>query len=178
MALIVTGNGITDIRGGFGGVYFTRDKSGLHCSSKPRRVHQRTTAQDKQRDCFTKARTYTKDPRWVSYYIYRCLNNLPFIFDAIVTGDPVPNCTGKYELAGTLYEKDYYRRKDGDYYIWWNSIDRWIIGLTLEQVSPGHWFRISPNIVGEYAKSGSFTGTATVTLSLTPPPADYQIPKL
>lgn len=77
MTLVKTGGGVTDIRGGFGGVYFTRDKSGLHCSSKPRRVHQITDAQRKQRNAFIKARTFSRDPRTVSYNIYRALNDLP-----------------------------------------------------------------------------------------------------
>lgn len=76
MALIKTGGGVTDIRGGFGGTYFTRDKSGLHQSAKPRRVTQRTTAQSKQRNAFTKARVFSKTNRTVSYNIYRALNNL------------------------------------------------------------------------------------------------------
>ncbi|GAI71354.1 unnamed protein product [marine sediment metagenome] len=38
MTLCKTGQGITDIRGGTGGVYFTRDRSGLHCAAKPRKI--------------------------------------------------------------------------------------------------------------------------------------------
>ncbi len=76
MALLKTGGGITDIRGGFGGVYFTRDNSGLHCTSKPRRVSQRTSAQNTQRNAFTRARAFSKVNRVVSYNIYRALNNL------------------------------------------------------------------------------------------------------
>ena len=87
MALVRTGQGVTDIRGGMGGVYFTRDNSGLHCSSKPRRVHQRSNAQDKQRKAFIAARTFCKNEiapdqsknwlnRCVSYNIYRSLNGL------------------------------------------------------------------------------------------------------
>lgn len=77
MTLIKTGGGVTDIRGGFGGVYFHRDKSGLHSSSKPRTVHRRSAAQKKQRAAFIKARAYSKDERVVSYNIYRALNDLP-----------------------------------------------------------------------------------------------------
>lgn len=81
------GGGITDFRGSFGGVYFTRDKSGLHSSSKPRRVHQQTDAQRKQRGAFISARMFCKNEsspdqpknwlnRCVSYNIYRFLNDL------------------------------------------------------------------------------------------------------
>ena len=76
MALVRTGDGVTDIRGGFGGVYFSRDKSGLHCCAKPRRVHQETAAQRKQRAAFIQARAFSSDPRCVSYNIYRALNGL------------------------------------------------------------------------------------------------------
>lgn len=77
MALIETGSGITDIRGGFGGVYFHRDKSGLHCCAKPRTVHRRSSLQDTQRRAFARARTFSKDNRTVSYNIYRALFGLP-----------------------------------------------------------------------------------------------------
>lgn len=76
MALIKTGGGIVDIKGGFGGVYFHRDKSGLHSCSKPRKIHRRSAAQDTQRAAFTKSRAYSTDPRTVSYNIYRVLNGL------------------------------------------------------------------------------------------------------
>lgn len=77
MALVRTGGGVTDIRGGFGGVYFHRDKSGLHTSAKPRNIHRRTPAQNAQRAAFSKARTFSTINRTVSYNIYRALNNLP-----------------------------------------------------------------------------------------------------
>lgn len=80
MALVKPGQGITDIRGGLGGVYFTRDKSGLHCTAKPRRVHQITDAQRNQRNAFIGARTYSKDNRVVSYLMYRYMNGLPLAF--------------------------------------------------------------------------------------------------
>lgn len=87
MTLCRTGNGITDIRGGTGGVYFSRDKSGLHMSRKPRAIRRRTPAQDKQRKAFISARNFchnqlnTEKPkdwlnRCVSYNIYRALNDL------------------------------------------------------------------------------------------------------
>ena len=77
MATVRLGGGITDIRGGIGGVYFHRDKSGIHCCAKPRNIHRRTAAQDKQRKAFTQARAFCKDERCVSYNIYRALNSLP-----------------------------------------------------------------------------------------------------
>lgn len=77
MTLIKTGGGVTDIRGGFGGVYFHRDKSGLHSCAKPRTVYRRSAAQKIQRDAFSAARRYSKDNRIVSYLMYLHMNGLP-----------------------------------------------------------------------------------------------------
>ncbi len=77
MALIKPGGGITDIRGKLGGVYFHRDKSGLHSSRRPRKIRRQTAAQLKQKSAFRKARAYSTDNRVVSYNIFRALNNLP-----------------------------------------------------------------------------------------------------
>lgn len=178
MTLIKTGGGVTDIRGSLGGVYFTRDNSGLHQSAKPRRVKQLTAAQSKQRNAFIKARTYTQDPRWVSYYIYRALNNLPFIFDAIVTGEVEPDCTGKYTLAGTFHDKDYYSQNN-EWFIWWHKgLDNWLINLNLGSGILLSWRNFSTNIAGLYQRFGPYTGIAKVTLQLIPPPVDYCISTL
>jgi len=76
MALIKTGQGITDIRGGLGGSTFTRDKSGLHCIPKRRNIRSPSPAQITQRKAFIAARVYSTDNRTVSYNIYRILNGL------------------------------------------------------------------------------------------------------
>lgn len=77
MALIRCGQGVTDIRGGLGGVYFSRDKFGLHILPKPRRVHQRTEHQDRKRNAFAKARSFSQDNRTVSWNILRAYWGLP-----------------------------------------------------------------------------------------------------
>lgn len=178
MSLIKTGGGVTDIRGGFGGVSFTRDKSGLHCSSKPRRVHQITDAQRKQRNAFIKARTYTKDPRWVSYYIYLALNNIPFPFDAIVTGDPDPDCRDTYVLDGTFAGKDFYKRKDEAFFIWYYiEGDSWHISPTPGTMALDRWYRLY-EIEGVYKPYKDYDGNPVVKIELRPPPTDYQIPRL
>lgn len=76
MALVRTGCEIVDIRGGLGGIYFHRDRSGLHSCRKPRNIQRRSAAQDVQRKAFSKARAYSKDLRFVSYNIFRILNRL------------------------------------------------------------------------------------------------------
>lgn len=77
MALAKTGNGVTDISGSIAGNVFARDSSGLHVRSTPRHVNSPTPAQLNQRRAFARARAFSKDPRVVSYNIYRALNNLP-----------------------------------------------------------------------------------------------------
>lgn len=77
MALIRTGQGITDIRGSISGCYFHRDKFGLHSSSHPRVVYKRTDAQARQRSAFSTARSFSQLNRVVSYNIYLALNSLP-----------------------------------------------------------------------------------------------------
>lgn len=178
MTLIKTGGGVTDIRGGYGGTYFTRDKSGLHQSAKPRRVKQLTAGQGKQRNAFIKARTYTQDPRWVSYYIYRALNNLPFIFDAIVTENCTPDVTGKYTLGGTYNNQNYYIRIDSTYYIYFSTFTPiWVISVDLD-ISPKHFVLVSTRIEGTYRPVEFDIGNPIVKLSLTPPPVDYCISTL
>lgn len=77
MALIRTGQGITDIKGGTGGIYFHRDKYGLHVAAKPRNIRRRSSAQDSQRKYFTQARSFSHVNRTVSYNIYRAYLGLP-----------------------------------------------------------------------------------------------------
>lgn len=87
MALCRVGQGITDIRGKVGGVYFHRDRSGLHVARRPRVIRRRSPDQDKQRKAFVKARTFCKienspdrGKKWlnrcVSFNIYRALNDV------------------------------------------------------------------------------------------------------
>lgn len=178
MSLVKCGGGITDIRGTLGGQHFKRDKSGLHCSRMQRRVKSQSSAQAKQRNAFVRARTYTKDPRWVSYYIYRLLSDLDLIFNATVSLTPNPDCTGEYKRGGTYEGKDYWRHVSKSWFVWWSPED-------------AHW-HITPGLgSGElvyFWKSGGPRGVyphrqipdngAFVTLDLAPPPANYEIPRL
>lgn len=76
MALVKTGAGIVDIRGGFGGVYFHRDQAGLHQCSKPRNIKRRSTAQSRVRWAFSKSRAFSTDLRTLSYNMFRCMSGL------------------------------------------------------------------------------------------------------
>ncbi|MBA7611623.1 hypothetical protein ES703_18851 [subsurface metagenome] len=189
MTLVKTGGGVTDIRGPEGGVYFTRDKSGLHCSSKPRRVHQITDAQRKQRNAFIKARAAclatapTVIPknqlnRWVSYYIYLALNNIPFTFDITATGTPVPDCTGIYIKVGEIFGQNYYSRTDGAYFIWCKvPPDLWVLSVLLGIYGEAFWATLT-GFTSYYYPYNEATGSVRISLELQPPPPDYQIPKL
>ncbi len=189
MALIVTGNGITNIQGGFGGVYFHRDKSGLHCAAKPRRVDQGTPKQQKQRAAFLKARAAclaaapTVIPenqlnRWVSYYMYRALNNLPFLFDITASGTPVPNCTGIYILGGQIFGQNWYKRIDNAWVIWCKAPPKvWYISTELGVHVVNYWYTTN-GFFSCYNPYGGATGIVRISSELRPPPADYQIPKL
>lgn len=77
MALVKTDNIISDIRGGLGGIYFSRDRFGLHCCAKPRVIQRRTPGQDAQRKAFSAARSFSQINRTVSYLMYRHLTGLP-----------------------------------------------------------------------------------------------------
>jgi len=76
MALIKQNITITSITGSFGGVTFKRDSGGSHIIVKPRRVHQRSTAQNRQRKAFLIAKNYGGDLRTVSYNIFRAATGL------------------------------------------------------------------------------------------------------
>lgn len=178
MTLVRTGQGVTDIRGGTGGVYFTRDKSGLHCAAKPRKIKKTSPQQRIQRNAFSKARTYSKDNRTVSYLIYLALNNIPFTFDAIVTGNPDPDCTGRYVLEGKFEGKDFYRRTDGVWCIFYKAeYNRWYISTDPIVPEWAIWYGNS-TIQGKYEGGKPVWGTVWVTLQVQPPPPNYNPPKL
>lgn len=187
MSLVKTGQGVTDIRGGFGGVYFTRDKAGLHSSAKPRRVHQRTAAQKKQRDAFIKARSFCRNEsfadkpkdwlnRCVSYNIYRALNGLDIGFFMEITGDLTPDVTGFYSVDGEHLGKPQYVREDIKYRIIWDGFMSWDITMNFPPFF-ALWLREDPCVFGDYVPIGiQGEGIPTFAQWNTDPPPDYQIP--
>lgn len=178
MSLIKTGQGVTDIRGGFSGVYFTRDKSGLHCTAKPRRVRQLSAGQKAQRDAFSAARALSKDNRVVSYLMYRHMNSLPIKPHWQASGTPVPNCKGTYVFGGTYHEKDYYRLGD-KWFVWWDTEDlEWTISPGLGILIPGSWGKVGDPVAGTYTADPGYSGTVIFSYVTYPVPIDYQIPKL
>jgi len=178
MTLVKAGGGVVDIRGQLGGVYFHRDKSGLHSSSMPRTVRRRSAAQSLQRKAFVAARALSTDNRTVSYLMYRYMNGLPFLFDAIVTGNPDPDCKGTYVVNGTHDGEDLWERSDSAFFIWYYSAGaRWCISPFPGATGLSRWYHIG-GIEGIYSPYHLYTGNPVVSIELRPPPIDYQIPKL
>lgn len=60
--------------------------------------------------------------------------------------------------------KDYARRLDGAFFIWWNGLDRWTLSVELGSMGVSWWGRVVPLIVGPYSPYGNATGMATVAL--------------
>lgn len=83
---------------------------------------------------------------------------------AKVTGTLVPDSTGSYNVAGMFGGKNYYRRKDGAWFIWWQGPAAWIISEDLGVPGVFSWSRIDPSEEGDYNPIGGAAGIATVTL--------------
>lgn len=80
------------------------------------------------------------------------------------TGDPVPDCTGRYTYAGTHEGEPYYARLDSAYFIFWWSTN-WVISITLGEVAngiPGHWMRATTE--GTYDPGGAYSGNPEVAI--------------
>lgn len=88
-----------------------------------------------------------------------------------VTGTLDPDATCTYHKAGTYNNANYYIRDDGEWFIWWNGVDRWTISATLGGVAPPKWLRTDPSVLGAYAAAPPTTGIATVV-------SGYGCPKL
>ncbi len=73
-----------------------------------------------------------------------------------------PDATCNFVQAGEYNGRDYARRLDGAYFIWWDVGGRWIINTELGNLFGGMWTRIDPNIEGLYEPEPPNTGDATV----------------
>jgi hypothetical protein len=173
MALIRTGPEISDIRGKLGGVCFTRDRSGLHCSASPRHIYRRTPAQSIQRSAFSRARSVAKTNRHVSYLIYLALNNMPFLYDAFVTGYSDPYCLGKFVIAGTYFGTVFYRHVSLQWDLWYiESLDWWVISHEVDVFAYPYWLNVN-GIEGRYWAGPQASGVPIVKLEIQPPPVSY-----
>lgn len=82
-----------------------------------------------------------------------------------VTGQLGPNATCLYFKAGTYWDRPYYRRQDGAWFIWWYGLyDSWVISVIVGGYGTAFWGRESTEVAGEYLPHLDATGNATVTL--------------
>lgn len=88
------------------------------------------------------------------------INTLPPAYN--VTGTMSPDCKCNYFYVGEHNGKPYYRRGDGAFYLWWNTValSCWVISV--EMVFIGNlWFK-QGLIQGEYTSSGDYIGIPIV----------------
>lgn len=84
------------------------------------------------------------------------------IADYNVTGDTTPNCECNYFEEGIFNGEPYYRREDGAYFIFVDTVYH-MIAATLELSLPNRWQRDSAGgIEGLYAPQGTYTGDPIV----------------
>jgi len=151
------------------GNVFTGDSSGKHIRAKPRRVKQRTPAQDLQRKAFSIARRFATDNRTLSYYIYCVLNGIditPTLAKAAhwqLTGDGNPNYNGEYNEDGTWHSKICLKWADGNAYVWFGTV---LSGWHLTPVKGKaflNYFRNASSMTGIYNPYGTYTGNPILT---------------
>jgi hypothetical protein len=82
--------------------------------------------------------------------------------DYNVTGATTPVNWGNYYTEGTYEGQTYYRRVDGEFFIWWDGIDSWIISYCPGYTNWPYWKRTDPAIEGDYDHYGRAVETATV----------------
>jgi len=91
----------------------------------------------------------------------------PFCLVALtVTGEGlVPDCRGCYENFGLYGGEYYYRRCDGEFFIW-NDEWYWYLGPTLGDWGVNHWqgVQFAP-VTGDYQPQTGAEGIATVSSS-------------
>lgn len=86
-----------------------------------------------------------------------------------VTGTLVPDATCNYFYAGIFDGRDYLRRADGNYFIWWSPGSfSWFISAVLGIPGANAWQRVNRGIVGAYNPLGAATGVATVQVGVHP----------
>ena len=83
--------------------------------------------------------------------------------DYLVTGTLNPNVSGQYFFWTSFGGKPAYLKLPPVGFLWYNSlISRYTISL-----APGFstwcWIRTAPGILGDYAPTAGYTGTATVS---------------
>ena len=82
-----------------------------------------------------------------------------------VSGTLTPDATCQYDLAGSINGKDYFARRTGTYYLWWDSAQtEWIINVSPGTPTTDYWKGNPGDPPGNYSPQGTYTGSATVCL--------------
>lgn len=101
---------------------------------------------------------------WVESQNYLTIPDfVTWIYPLYITGTVDPNCTCTYHKYGTFNDKDYYVRNDGEWYIWWDGVDRWYISEILGDSTPPVWSRMDPVAPGLFTPTAPATGNALVS---------------
>lgn len=74
-----------------------------------------------------------------------------------------PDATCNYVQAGVHNGRDYARRLDGAWFIWWKPGFFWVVSIGLDVLGAGFWSRALEDIEGIYLPQGEAIGEATVT---------------
>lgn len=139
MSLLKLGPDVSDITGKYGGVYFHRDKYGLHCSKNPRQVNQRTPAQMAQRKAFYSSmhpllpflrfsnRGDPENPDWIHWWLTKDGQWHTLDCSSIVPAGAVA-ILFNIEAASLLAAKAFSLRKKGNVNVYNNSVLRTQIG--------------------------------------------------
>ena len=81
-----------------------------------------------------------------------------------VTGDPVPDCKGKYVFDGIFAGKKSYARIEGTFFIsWYADWNDWIITDIKGSIISLVWRNQTHLITGTYSPGGEVEGEAFVT---------------
>lgn len=73
-----------------------------------------------------------------------------------------PDATCNYVQAGEYNGRDYARRLDGAYFLWYHLSGNWHITNILGDMGDSWWTRFFDTPLGNYTAQGEATGEATV----------------
>lgn len=84
--------------------------------------------------------------------------------DYHVSGILNPNATCNYDITGQHDGKNYLRRKDGSWFVWWSILyDCWFITALLGEFTGPYWLREQPVMEGDYDAGPGASGIATLS---------------
>lgn len=71
---------------------------------------------------------------------YDCLMTIrPSLINVSGVETPTPDCSGNYRLGGSYEGENYYIRDDGQWYIWYNGVDGWLLSPGLGIEGDNYW---------------------------------------